>query len=121
MAKGYLLDKLHVVNNSMPTVPANIANVVNGTARLLPPALLRLIRKSLSPGKSEWFHEREVLVITADGGAKFPSSESLDCGAGIVVMVHCGGIPIIIAEMDLPLFEAGNAQEAEAIANWVAV
>eukprot|EP00972_Heterocapsa_arctica_P086065 12685245-Heterocapsa_arctica.AAC.1 len=36
-------------------------------------------------------------------------------------MVYRGGIPTIIAEIALPLFEAGNAQEVEAIANWVAL
>eukprot|EP00972_Heterocapsa_arctica_P067827 10014359-Heterocapsa_arctica.AAC.1 len=36
-------------------------------------------------------------------------------------MVYKGGTPTIIAEMALPLFEASNAQEAEAIASWVAI
>eukprot|EP00972_Heterocapsa_arctica_P060519 8927960-Heterocapsa_arctica.AAC.1 len=63
----------------------------------------------------------EILVVTADGGAKFPLSHDPDCGAGIVVMVYKGGIANIIAEIALPLFEASNAQEAEAIASWVAI
>eukprot|EP00972_Heterocapsa_arctica_P114072 16440607-Heterocapsa_arctica.AAC.1 len=32
-----------------------------------------------------------------------------------------GGVPTIIAEIALPLFDASNAQEAEAIASWVAI
>eukprot|EP00972_Heterocapsa_arctica_P065960 9732287-Heterocapsa_arctica.AAC.1 len=36
-------------------------------------------------------------------------------------MVYRGGIPTIIAEIALPLFEASNAQEAESIASWVAI